>query len=164
MLKEQTPDDMACDVVAIISELLKDEALVAILNEEEAIHILLPFIRAFEQRYNKPKSELLIVSTLHCLWRSLRSASNVDAFVGLDGIDALVDLLECSPSLILKKQVLGLLSDIAEYESALAALQVWQSDKNHQKLVTLLIQLWISEEQRIGSKLPYACLYQLVSS
>lgn len=92
------------------------------------------------------RSEALLISVLDCLWNAVvGSGRNAARFLALDGLSALLMLLEAVPSL-LHGQILGCIADVCEHPEAVTELLAWRSDRTGRDAPQLLVALWLEQD------------------
>ena len=93
------------------------------------------------------RSETLLVAALDLLWSAIDgSPRNTARFLAVDGMGALLALLESTPA-VLHGQLLGCIADTCEYPEAVQELLDWKSDNTSHTAVQVLVQLWRQEEE-----------------
>ena len=95
------------------------------------------------------RSETLLVAALDALWSAVDgSARNSARFLAVDGMGALLSLLESSPA-VLHGQILGCIADTCEHSEAVREFLDWKSDVTSQTAVQVMIKLWRQQETRL---------------
>ncbi|RYH28649.1 hypothetical protein EON65_11450 [archaeon] len=95
---------------------------------------------------------VLVISVLDCLMESVvGNIKNELSFADIEGLDALLDLLEISP-FILRLQVMRLLSDLLLNPRLVVFVNVWRSSKTLRSAAQLLCHAWMDEEARLQSE------------
>jgi hypothetical protein len=96
------------------------------------------------------RSETLLVAALDVLWSAVDgSPRNCARFLAVDGMGALLALLESTPPVI-HGQLLGCIADTCEYPEAVQELLGWRSDVTSCTAVQIFVQLWRQEEERLN--------------
>ena len=95
------------------------------------------------------RSETLLVAALDALWSAVDgSPRNAARFLAVDGMGALLALLESSPA-VLHGQILGCIADTCEYKEAVLEFLDWQSDVSSQTAVQVMVRLWRQQETKL---------------
>ena len=96
------------------------------------------------------KVDPLIVGVLDCLWHGVVGNRRSEARLPpVDGLDALLALLEVGPRLM-RLQVCGVLADLARNPKLISYIRGWRSDKTMRSTCQLLAHAWEDEEIRLG--------------
>ena len=96
------------------------------------------------------KVDPLIVGVLDCLWHGVVGNRRSEARLPpVDGLDALLALLEVGPRLM-RLQVCGVLADLARNPKLISYIRRWRSDKTMRSTCQLLAHAWEDEEIRLG--------------
>ncbi|OQS07658.1 hypothetical protein THRCLA_20097, partial [Thraustotheca clavata] len=97
---------------------------------------------------NAVRQNNLIVAIIGCVWSSIiGNSQNEIAFIQSEGVDYLLDLLECAG--IMTGQVLGVLAELCTNSKATAYYHAWKS-KKHINATQMLLLLYADEEKRLG--------------
>ena len=92
----------------------------------------------------------MLVAVLDCLWNAvLGYPRNAARFLALDGLSALLALLEATPA-VLHGQILGCICDVCEVEEAIPELLAWSSETSGLRTPQVLLQLWIKQEAQLN--------------
>ena len=93
---------------------------------------------------------MLMVSLLDAVWLSIVGNSrNEGIFAECEGIDALLETLECSPFL-LRGMTLRVFSDLLMNRRLLAFVESWRSSRTMRSVHQILAHAWMDEEIRLG--------------
>jgi hypothetical protein len=96
------------------------------------------------------RSETMLVAVLDCLWNAvLGYPRNAARFLALDGVSALLSLLEVTPT-VLHGQILGCICDVCEVEEAVPELLAWSSEATGLRAPQVLLKLWMDQEAQLN--------------
>jgi len=96
------------------------------------------------------KVSSFIVGVVDCLWNAVIGNSKSEArFLAHGGLEALLGLLEVCP-VLMRHQVVGVLSDLCENAGMIPTLQAWRSDRTMLTSAELLMHVFEDEEVRLG--------------
>merc|ERR1711871_965265 len=96
------------------------------------------------------KVSSFIVGVVDCLWNAVIGNSKSEArFLAHGGLEALLSLLEVCP-ILMRHQIVGVLSDLCENVSMVPTLQAWRSDRTMLTSAELLMHVFEDEEVRLG--------------
>jgi hypothetical protein len=96
------------------------------------------------------KNNFMIFAVVSCIWNVVIGNRQSEArLVDIEGVDALLDLLEVCP-VVMRKQLLGVLADLCKNPKASRMFRAWKSDISMKGATTLLLELWEAEEKRNG--------------
>lgn len=95
-------------------------------------------------------NNFLIVAVVGAVWNAVVGNRRSEArLLQLEGVDALLDLLEVCPN-VMRNQVLGVLADLCRNPKAAPFFRAWKSDLSMKGAAQLLLSLWVEEEDRLG--------------
>lgn len=96
------------------------------------------------------KLEQWYIAAVECLWSAVMGNKRCEArLFAIDGVDALLDLLDVAPTIMLN-QLTGCLADLARNPKSLRFFQIWRSDKTTRSLREMLFNFWTNEQSRLG--------------
>merc|ERR1712032_862845 len=88
------------------------------------------------------KLEQWYIAAVECLWSAVMGNKRCEArLFAIDGVDALLDLLDVAPRIMLN-QLTGCLADLARNPKSLRFFQIWRSDKTTRSLREMLFNFW----------------------
>eukprot|EP00742_Colponemidia_sp_Colp-10_P006462 GILJ01006923.1.p1 GENE.GILJ01006923.1~~GILJ01006923.1.p1 ORF type:complete len:958 (-),score=179.61 GILJ01006923.1:144-2795(-) len=119
------------------------------LRKKGGIDILRKYLR-YDTAESIEIPVFLTLATVDCIWNSVvGNKKNESAFLDVEGVHGLLDLLEVAPEMI-KRQVLSCLVDFFNNRKAARLFHDWHSEKTMESAAQLSIRLYVSEEQRLG--------------
>eukprot|EP01041_Mallomonas_annulata_P000888 gene888-1723_t len=93
---------------------------------------------------------VLVVAVLDCLWNGVvGNRKNEARFAQVEGIDALLDVIEVAP-LLIRVQALRLFGDLLNNHRLVTFALAWRSAKTMRSVGQLLAHAWMEEETRLG--------------
>jgi hypothetical protein len=113
VLLETSNHSVVCDGIAVISYLCKDSPTnQALFVSKGGLQLLLPHLKEYIASHDKNKiTEQTVIAVMECIW-SATTATHVQYFLQLDGVDTLLDLLEVCPVPLIQRQIIGCLCDL----------------------------------------------------
>jgi hypothetical protein len=96
------------------------------------------------------KNTFMVFAVVSAIWNVVIGNRKSEArLVDIEGVDALLDLLEVCP-VVMRKQLLGVLADLCKNPKASRMFRAWKSDISMKGATSLLLELWEAEEKRNG--------------
>ena len=140
----QLRQDALCVLSALCSGNEINQRMVARERGVGTLRNLLTFVPEDPDR-----SETLLVAALDALWSVVDgSPRNAARFLAVDGMGALLALLESAPA-VLHGQILGCIADTCEYKEAVLEFLDWQSDVSSKTAVQVMMDLWRQQETKL---------------
>ena len=138
------------NILLILSILCEHDSHRKEMFGNEGISILLEFLSAEQSRCMSHLGyQKLLLSAVNAIWCCV-SNINHDYFLEQGGIPILLDLLEkCPPSM--QNLVLGAVLDLSEDPKSVPHIVTWRGH-GQKSIVSLLIELWVKEEESLGVK------------
>jgi len=142
MMERSNPWVVRQDAVSVLSQLSADcQENKRLLGDEDGVSILKNNLKwASGDGFQR---ERFVMSVVDCIWSAIvNHASNEAKFLDIDGVCAMLELLEAGPE-IMRYQVLGCLADLLENDYAVEQVFDWKSRSSGRTALQLLVELWL---------------------
>jgi len=95
-----------------------------------------------------------VIAIIGAVWSCVVGNRRSEArFLKLEGVDALLDMVEVCPTLM-RPQIVGALSDLLQNPKSVPYFKEWKSDISMKTASQLFLEMWALEEDRLGLSRP----------